>query len=154
MVRVYVDGVFDIFHYGHAEMLSRARDLFSPEPVTMIVGVCSVADCKKYKRNPLMTATERGRSVIACRYVDEVIADAPWIITQEFLDANRIDYVCHDSAPYPTIGRGPDVYAYVKSIGKFKAVSRTPDISTNHIIHLAMLREGAIEYATAPASPK
>jgi len=34
-----------------------------------------------------------------CRWVDEVIPDAPWVITQEFLDKHRIDYVAHDSLP-------------------------------------------------------
>lgn len=34
-----------------------------------------------------------------CRWVDEVIPDAPWVITQEFLDKHQIDYVAHDSLP-------------------------------------------------------
>jgi len=34
-----------------------------------------------------------------CRWVDEVIPDAPWVINQEFLDKNKIDFVAHDSLP-------------------------------------------------------
>lgn len=33
------------------------------------------------------------------RWVDEVIPDAPWVINQEFLDKNKIDFVAHDSLP-------------------------------------------------------
>jgi hypothetical protein len=31
-----------------------------------------------------------------------VVEDAPWVITQEFLDKHRIDYVAHDALPYVT----------------------------------------------------
>jgi choline-phosphate cytidylyltransferase len=29
-----------------------------------------------------------------------VIEDAPWVITNEFLEEHQIDYVAHDSLPY------------------------------------------------------
>jgi choline-phosphate cytidylyltransferase len=32
--------------------------------------------------------------------VDEVVPDAPWVITKEFLDKHQIDYVAHDALPY------------------------------------------------------
>jgi glycerol-3-phosphate cytidylyltransferase-like family protein len=32
--------------------------------------------------------------------VDEVVENAPWVITQEFLDKHNIDYVAHDALPY------------------------------------------------------
>ena len=31
-----------------------------------------------------------------------MVEDAPWVITQEFLDKHRIDYVAHDALPYVT----------------------------------------------------
>lgn len=39
------------------------------------------------------------RLILICRWVDEVIPDAPWVITQEFIDKHDIDYVAHDSLP-------------------------------------------------------
>ena len=36
---------------------------------------------------------------VLCRWVDEVIPDAPWVISQEFLDKHNIDFVAHDSLP-------------------------------------------------------
>jgi choline-phosphate cytidylyltransferase len=35
----------------------------------------------------------------AFRWVDEVIPDAPWVLTQEFMDKHQIDYVAHDALP-------------------------------------------------------
>lgn len=51
-----------------------------------------------------------------CRWVDEVVADAPWVIDEEFLQKFEIDYVAHDEDPYAASGHD-DVYAYVKSQG-------------------------------------
>jgi hypothetical protein len=36
---------------------------------------------------------------VAFRWVDEVIPDAPWVLTQEFMDKHQIDYVAHDALP-------------------------------------------------------
>jgi choline-phosphate cytidylyltransferase len=133
--RVYVDGVYDLFHYGHAEMLGRVRTKFRADgtDAVIIAGIASDEDCLKYKRRTIMTQDERARSVSTCKFVDEVIENAPWVITQEFLDANQIDYVCHDEASYPS-GSELDIYAFVKSIGKFVSIERTPSISTTELL--------------------
>ena len=34
-----------------------------------------------------------------CRWVDEVIEDAPWVISKEFMDRYKIDFVAHDALP-------------------------------------------------------
>jgi choline-phosphate cytidylyltransferase len=136
--RVYVDGVYDLFHFGHAEMLGRVREKFGGKAI-IITGIARDDDCLKYKRQTIMTQEERARSVSACKFVDEVIENAPWLITQEFLEAHKIDYVCHDEAPYLSgsgsgSGSGSDIYGYVKSIGKFVAIERTPSISTTELL--------------------
>lgn len=49
------------------------------------------------------------------RWVDEVIMDAPWVITPEFLEKHKIDYVTHDELPYADVsGSGNDVYDFVR----------------------------------------
>lgn len=53
-----------------------------------------------------------------CRWVDEVVAEAPWVIDEAFLQKYNIDYVAHDEDLYASEGHD-DVYQYVKSQGLF-----------------------------------
>ena len=80
-----------------------------------------------------MTAKERAECVRHCKWVDEVIEEAPWIITQDFLDLHSIDFVAHDDAPYPAAGH-EDVFKYVKEKGIFIPTARTDGISTSELI--------------------
>ncbi|KAG2242718.1 hypothetical protein Bca52824_095437 [Brassica carinata] len=132
-VRVYADGIYDLFHFGHARSLEQAKKSF---PNTyLLVGCCNDETTHKYKGRTVMTAEERYESLRHCKWVDEVIPDAPWVINQEFLDEHRIDYVAHDSLPYAdTSGAGKDVYEFVKKVGRFKETMRTEGISTSDII--------------------
>ncbi|CAH8380853.1 unnamed protein product [Eruca vesicaria subsp. sativa] len=132
-VRVYADGIYDLFHFGHARSLEQAKKSF---PNTyLLVGCCNDETTHKYKGRTVMTAEERYESLRHCKWVDEVIPDAPWVINQEFLDKHRIDYVAHDSLPYAdTSGAGKDVYEFVKKVGRFKETMRTEGISTSDII--------------------
>jgi choline-phosphate cytidylyltransferase len=48
----------------------------------------------------VMNEFERSDILRPCKWVDEVICPCPWIITPEFIEINKIDYVVHDDAPY------------------------------------------------------
>jgi choline-phosphate cytidylyltransferase len=51
------------------------------------------------------------------RWVDQIITDAPWVITEDFINRHKIDYVTHDALPYTdTSGQagGADVYDFVR----------------------------------------
>ena len=51
-----------------------------------------------------------------CRWVDEVIRDAPWVVTPEFLEEHNIDFVAHDALPYADASGGSnDVYEVVRA---------------------------------------
>ncbi|KAI0087583.1 hypothetical protein BDY19DRAFT_986018 [Irpex rosettiformis] len=80
-----------------------------------------------------MTHAERCEAVRHCRWVDEVVPDAPWVIDQVFLDKYHIDYVAHDADPYGSAGHD-DVYAFCKIQGKFLPTRRTPGISTSDLL--------------------
>ncbi|PNJ07548.1 LOW QUALITY PROTEIN: PCYT1A isoform 15, partial [Pongo abelii] len=76
---------------------------------------------------------ERYDAVQHCRYVDEVVRNAPWTLTPEFLAEHRIDFVAHDDIPYSSAG-SDDVYKHIKEAGMFAPTQRTEGISTSDII--------------------
>ncbi|CAF0707001.1 unnamed protein product [Brachionus calyciflorus] len=130
-VRVYADGIYDLFHAGHARQLMQAKNLC---PNTyLIVGVCNDALTHSKKGRTVMNEMERYESLRHCRYVDEVITDAPWTLTDEFLEKHKIDLVAHDDIPY-SAGDQDDIYAPLKKKGKFLATERTDGISTSDLI--------------------
>ncbi|PHH59006.1 hypothetical protein CDD81_3951 [Ophiocordyceps australis] len=130
-VRVYADGVFDLFHLGHMRQLEQAKKAF-PD-TTLVVGVTGDDETHKRKGLTVLSAKERAETVRHCKWVDEVIEDCPWIVTPEFLEANRLDYVAHDDLPYGA-DEGDDIYQPIKAAGKFLVTQRTEGVSTTGII--------------------
>jgi choline-phosphate cytidylyltransferase len=63
----------------------------------------------------------------------QVVENAPWAVTPEFLEKHEIDYVAHDDLPY---GHGDvaDIYEPVKKLGKFLPTKRTEGVSSSDII--------------------
>ncbi len=135
--RVYCDGVFDLFHYGHARALEQAKKLYPH--TTLIVGVCTDTDTLYHKGKTVMPQNERVESVRACKWVDEIIQDTPWVPTVSFLDKHNIDFVAHDAIPYAS-DEMEDVYAEVKAAGRFAETQRTEGVSTSDLI-LRIIRD-------------
>ncbi|KAH7125441.1 hypothetical protein B0J11DRAFT_306743 [Dendryphion nanum] len=132
-VRIYADGVFDLFHLGHMRALQQAKTAF-PD-VHLIVGVTGDKETHRRKGLTVLSARERAESVRHCKWVDEVVEDCPWVITDapEFLDKHKIDYVAHDDIPYGA-EEGDDIYAEIKKRGMFLVTQRTEGLSTTGII--------------------
>lgn len=128
--RIYTDGIFDLCHHGHGNVFKQIKEHFGD--CVVIVGVMNDADCHKYKGITVMTNIERGKSVEFNKYVDEVIFDAPWIITSEFIREHNIDYcVHHESGNYNS---GIDGHALPKQLGIFYSINYTSGISTTDLI--------------------
>ncbi|KZF25591.1 hypothetical protein L228DRAFT_244457 [Xylona heveae TC161] len=130
-VRVYADGVFDLFHLGHMRQLEQAKHAF-PDTY-LIVGVTGDKETHKRKGLTVLSGAERAETVRHCKWVDEVIEDCPWIVTPEFLEEHKIDYVAHDDIPYGA-DEGDDIYRPIKEQGKFLVTQRTEGVSTTGII--------------------
>lgn len=68
----------------------------------------------KYKGKTVMNERERYESLRHCKWVDEIIEDAPWVVDMDFLENHNIDYVAHDDLPYSDAsGQSDDVYDFV-----------------------------------------
>jgi len=130
-VRIYADGVYDLFHFGHALQLRQAKLSFPS--VYLLVGVNSDEQVWSHKARTVMTHAERLEAARHCRWVDEVVAEAPWVIDDAFLKKYEIDYIAHDEDAYASAGHD-DVYGYVKSLGKFIPTRRTPGVSTSELL--------------------
>lgn len=52
--------------------------------------VCSDELTHKFKGYTVMTEDERYDALRHCRYIDEVVRDAPWTLTTEFLQKHKV----------------------------------------------------------------
>lgn len=130
-IRIYADGVFDLFHLGHMKQLEQAKKAF--DNVELVCGVPSDVETHKRKGLTVLSDKQRCETLTHCRWVDEVIPDAPWCVTPEFLAKHRIDYVAHDDLPYASAD-SDDIYKPIKEKGMFLTTQRTEGISTSDII--------------------
>jgi len=128
ITRVYVDMVADLFHYGHVNFLRQARE----HGDFLLVGIHSDQTVESYKCTPILSMEERIASVSGCRYVDEVVPNAPLEITREWIEEHQIDVIIHgdDVAP-ETRDRW---YGVPIEMGIYKSVGYTEGISTTELI--------------------
>jgi len=137
-VRVWMDGCFDLFHYGHANALRQARALGDE----LIVGINMDEEIKQIKGPPVMNDWERQTMVASVKWVDKVVTDVPYMMTPEYLEMimtkYQIDFVVHGDDPC-LMPDGSDVYAHVKKIGKYREVKRTEGVSSTDIVGRMLL---------------
>ncbi len=120
--------VADLFHFGHVNFLRKARE----HGDYLLVGVHSDETVASYKRKPILTMDERVASVEGCRYVDEVIPDAPLSVERAWIEKYNIDLVMHGDDFSGDMEKL--CYETPIAMGIFRTVSYTPGISTTEII--------------------
>ncbi|KAD2394136.1 hypothetical protein E3N88_41113 [Mikania micrantha] len=132
-IRVYMDGCFDLMHYGHANALRQAKALGDE----LVVGIVSDEEIIKNKGPPVLSMEERLVLVSGLKWVDEVIANAPYAITEDFMNSlfseHKIDYIIHGDDPC-LLPDGSDAYALAKKVGRYKQIKRTEGVSSTDIV--------------------
>ncbi|XP_005105781.2 ethanolamine-phosphate cytidylyltransferase [Aplysia californica] len=133
-VRVWMDGCFDMVHFGHANALRQGKEFGDK----LLVGVHSDAEVSKHKGPPVYSDEERYKMVRAIKWVDEVVEDAPYVTTLETLDEYGCDFCVHGD-DITTTADGQDTYHLVKDAERYKECKRTAGVSTTDLVGRMLL---------------
>ena len=133
MFNIYVDGIYDLFHAGHVNTLKNIKNM--RDDVRLIVGVVNDKDATSYKRKPVINETNRYIMLDSCKYVDEVICDAPLYTTEEFMIKHNIDLVVHSFSNKNEENNQKKFFKAPIEIGKFKIIEYSHIESTTNIIN-------------------
>ncbi|VUZ55566.1 unnamed protein product [Hymenolepis diminuta] len=128
--RIWVDGCFDMVHFGHANVIRQAKCLGN----YLIAGLHSDGEIAKHKGPPVFTQEERYILLKAIKWVDEVVKDAPYMTQLEVLREYKCDFCVHGSDISVTED-GQDAYEIVKNAGKYVEVPRTEGISSTDLLY-------------------
>jgi len=136
-VRVFMEGAFDLMHFGHMNAFRLGRSLGTH----LVVGINSDESITECKAAPLMNNSERLAMVKSCKFVDEVVENTPYIMNKEYIDwifkTYDVDFIIHGDDPCIVDGR--DVYESAKRAGKFQTIPRTEGVSTTDILGRMLL---------------
>ena len=85
---VYTPGAFDLFHVGLLDFLEEAKKCGD----YLIVGLHTDLEVNRYKGSnyPIMNLHERVLSVLACKFVNQVIIGAPYYIEKELIKQFKV----------------------------------------------------------------
>lgn len=136
---VFVDGTFDLAHYGHQQVIQNAKKYGAcffnlPEnKIRVIVGVSgSDEEIASYKRKPVYTIEEKMRQISGFQGVYQVI-NSPMITTDEFVKIHHIDLVVAGS-DYAIHEKAIKYYQAPIEQEIFLTFPRTEGISTTNIM--------------------
>ncbi len=122
MKRILTYGTFDLLHYGHIELLRRARALGD----YLVVGLSDDGFNAQKKKVCYFSYEQRKALLEAIRYVDLVIPERSWEQKKEDVKTYQIDcFVMGDD------WRGK--FDFLKERCEVVYLSRTPEISTTKI---------------------
>jgi cytidyltransferase-like protein len=147
----------DMMHAGHYNALRQAKAVCAAAgvTVTLVAGVHNDAAIMEQKGPTVFNDQERLNLVSACKWVDEVVPNLPYLITPQVLDSLTCDFVAHgDDLPVcnpfgflachsvgQTRSDGTSVYGSVIQAGRFKLIKRTEGRDYSLSMVLWMLRQ-------------
>jgi len=144
VIRVFVDGVYDLCHAGHKRQLLNALKHGNK----LIVGVVSDENVFKYKsKYPVMSMDERIREITELGLADEIIKDTPCptkleiqtgsapILDEAFIMKHKIHLVCHGEEYSER--DDVDYYGIPRKMGITRTLPRFEGISTSELVRRA-----------------
>lgn len=126
MKRVLTYGTFDLLHYGHINILRRAKQLGDYLVVALSTDEFNAEKGKKAYHS----YETRKKMLEAIRYVDLVIPERSWEQKIDDVKNYHIDVVVMGSD-----WAGSDKFDYLKEYCEVVYLERTPGISTTQIKH-------------------
>lgn len=123
MKKVITYGTFDLLHYGHINLLERAKALGD----YLIVAISTDEFNKSKGKESFFPYNERKRILEAIKYVDEVIPEENW-------DQKRSDMHKYDVDVFVMGNDWEGKFDFLKEEGvEVVYLPRTPEISTTQI---------------------
>ena len=123
MKRVITYGTFDLLHYGHINLLKRARELGD----YLIVALSTDEFNWNAKQKQCYFSYEKRKQLLeSCRYVDLVIPEESWEQKRSDVQLYKVD----------TFVMGDDwqgKFDFLKDLCEVVYLPRTPEISTSQI---------------------
>lgn len=124
MKRILTYGTFDLLHYGHINLLKRAKELGD-----YLVVALSTDEFNAIKGKKAYHSYETRKKMLeAIRYVDLVIPENNWEQKKQDVLDYKIDVVVMGSD-----WAGSDKFDYLKEYCDVVFLDRTPGISTSQI---------------------
>ena len=128
-MKVITYGTFDLFHYGHYNLLKRAKDLGD----YLIVGVSSDEMCKRKGKVPILNIQKRMEIISNLRFVNQVIVENNMAQKIDDISREKIDIFVLGS-DYDGIFQKMDEYEKLLALGcKVVFLPRTEGVSSTEL---------------------
>lgn len=124
MKRILTYGTFDLLHYGHINLLRRARALGD----YLVVALSTDEFNRSKGKECYFSYEERKQLLEAIRYVDLVIPERSWEQKADDVREYHIDTVVMGSD-----WEGSPRFEYLRNLCEVVYLPRTPEISTSQI---------------------
>jgi ethanolamine-phosphate cytidylyltransferase len=138
----YVDGAWDMFHCGHVKFLEEV----SKRGNYLIVGIHgdTLVNKRRGGNLPLMNLHERVLSVLGCKYVNDVLIDAPLAITHDMIVSLKISEVVYGTES-DDIGELDERYRYPREMGILTAIKSPLDFKLVNILSRIQKKQAELQ---------
>ena len=132
-MRIYCDGIFDLFHKGHLEHFKKIHQ-YIKIPIHLIVGIISDKIAINYKRKPVFNENKRLKIIESILYVNETFITDTLILDESFFDKYKIDYIVHAFNDPSDKNKQTTFFEYAIKANKFIEIDYNIGTSTTKII--------------------